>query len=145
MSNFLPTSGFKCIDPKEFELNKYTSNSLKGCVLEVYLNYPIELQELHNDYPLAPDKIEVKKEILSDYKLKIADLYNILIDNLKKLVRNLFLSKAWGSSWELKNLLETWIETKKKKKNASCIRIQLITMVKTIHWIQQSKKNICRK
>ena len=27
MSIFLPTSGFKWIDPKEFDLNKYTSNS----------------------------------------------------------------------------------------------------------------------
>ena len=39
MSKFLPTSGFKWIDPKEFDLNKYTSNSLKGCVLEVILNF----------------------------------------------------------------------------------------------------------
>ena len=37
--------------PKEFELNKYTSNSLKGCVLqEVDLKYPEELRELHNNY-----------------------------------------------------------------------------------------------
>ena len=27
MSKFLPTSGLKWIDPKEFDLNKYTSNS----------------------------------------------------------------------------------------------------------------------
>ena len=27
MSKFLPTNGFNWIDPKEFELNKYTSNS----------------------------------------------------------------------------------------------------------------------
>ena len=35
MSKFLPTSGFKWIDPKEFDLNKYTSNSSKGCVFKV--------------------------------------------------------------------------------------------------------------
>ena len=29
MSKFLPESGFKWIDPKEFDLNKYTSNSYK--------------------------------------------------------------------------------------------------------------------
>ena len=69
MSKFLPTSGFKWIDPKKFDLNKYTSNSLKGCVLEVDLEYP---KELMNDYPLAPDKIEIKRERLSDYQLKIA-------------------------------------------------------------------------
>ena len=49
ISEVLPTSGFECIDPKEFELNKYTSNSSKVCALETDLEYPKELQELHND------------------------------------------------------------------------------------------------
>ena len=43
MSKILPTTGFKWIDPKSFDLNKYTSNILKGCVLEVDLEYPNEL------------------------------------------------------------------------------------------------------
>ena len=36
MSKFLTTSGFKRIDPKEFDLNKYTSSSLD-------LEYPKDL------------------------------------------------------------------------------------------------------
>ena len=55
MSKFLPTSGFNWIDSKDFNLNKYTNNSSKGCVLEVDLKYPKELRELHNNYPLALD------------------------------------------------------------------------------------------
>ena len=40
MSRFRPTIGFKWIDPKKFDLNKYTStSSKKGCVLEVDLEY----------------------------------------------------------------------------------------------------------
>ena len=54
-----PTSGFKEIDPKEFELNKCTSNNSNGCVLEVDLKCPRELRELHNDCHLAPDKIKI--------------------------------------------------------------------------------------
>ena len=69
MSKFLPTSVFKWIDPKEFGLNEYTSNSSKGRVLEVDLEYSKELRELQNDYPLAADKIEIKREILSNYQL----------------------------------------------------------------------------
>ena len=57
MSKFLSTSGFKWINPKEFELNKYTRYSLKWCIVEADLEYPKELCELHNDYLLAPDKI----------------------------------------------------------------------------------------
>ena len=100
MSKFLPTSGFKWIDPKEFDLNKYTSNSSKGCVLEVDLEYPKELRELHNDYPLAPDKIEIKREMLSDYQLKMADLYNISICNIKKLVPNFFDKEKYMIHYE---------------------------------------------
>ena len=46
MSNFVPTSGFKWIAPKEFDFNKCISNSSKGCVFEVNHEYPKELQEL---------------------------------------------------------------------------------------------------
>ena len=56
MSKFVETGSFKWIDTKEFDLNKYTSNSSKGCVLEVDLEYAKklqELQELRNDYLLA--------------------------------------------------------------------------------------------
>ena len=88
--NFFQQVDSKWIDPKEFDLNKYTGNSSKGCVLEVDLEYPIELHELHNDYPLAPHKIEIKREMLSEYQLKIADLYNTPIGNIKKLVPNFF-------------------------------------------------------
>ena len=67
MSEFLPISRLKCIDPQEFDLNKYTSSISKGCVLEVDLEYPKELPELHNDYSSAPDKLEIKREMLPDY------------------------------------------------------------------------------
>ena len=67
ISKFLPISGLKRIDPKEFELSKYNSNSSKGCFLEANHEYSKELRELSNDYPLAPDKIEIKREMLSEY------------------------------------------------------------------------------
>ena len=90
MSKFIRERGFKWTDPTELDLNKYTSNSSKGCVLEVDLEYPKELRVLHDDYPLAPDKIEIKREMLSEYQLKIADLCNIPIGNVKILVHNFF-------------------------------------------------------
>ena len=65
MPKFLPTSGFKWIDLRVW-LDKYTSDSSKSFVLQVDLEVVKELQELQNDYPLAPDKIEIKREMLSD-------------------------------------------------------------------------------
>ena len=83
MSRFLPTDGFKWIDPKEFDWSKYISNSYEGYVSGVHLAYPNELHKIHNDFPLAPDKIEVKVKMLPSCQFKIADLYNNPIDNVK--------------------------------------------------------------
>ena len=69
MSKFFPTSGFKWIDRKEFDLIKHTSYSSKGNVLEIDLEYHIELHELRNGYPLASDKIKIKREMLPEYQL----------------------------------------------------------------------------
>ena len=71
MSKFLPTNGFKQIDPKECGLNKYARNSLKGCVLEVDLECPKELHKLRNYCFLAPDKIEIKRKMLSEYQQRL--------------------------------------------------------------------------
>ena len=59
--NFFQLADSKWLGPKEFDLNKYTSNVSKGCILEVHLEYPKQLRVLQNDYPLAPDKIEIKR------------------------------------------------------------------------------------
>ena len=83
MSKFLPISGFKWIDRKEIDLNNDTGNNSKRCFLEVTLEWQKELPQLHNDFPLTPDKIDLKWEMLSEYQLKIAELYNILISNIK--------------------------------------------------------------
>ena len=113
MSKFLLTTGFKWIDPKESYLNKHTSNSSKACVLEGDLKYPKELRELHIDCPLAPDEIETKRETLSDYQLKIADVYNIPISNIKKLVLNCFDKEKYMIHYgNLK--LETLLEVRSK-------------------------------
>ena len=49
----------------------------------INLQYPKELWELHNDCPVALDKIDIKRGMLSDYQLKIADHYNIPIGYLQ--------------------------------------------------------------
>ena len=68
ISKFLPTSVFKWIDSKEFDFNEYTNNSFKGCLFEDDLEYLKELRELHNDYPLTSDKMEIKREMPSEYQ-----------------------------------------------------------------------------
>ena len=60
-----------------------------GYFLEVDLEHPNELHELHNDYPLAPEKLAVSNNILSAYCKKIAHEYDIKVGNVKKLIPNL--------------------------------------------------------
>ena len=81
-------------------MNKYASNSSKGSVLEFDLEYPKELRELRNDYLLAPDKIEIEREMLSEYQLMIADLHNIPIGNVKKLVLTFFDKEKYVVHYE---------------------------------------------
>ena len=71
-------------------LKSLTLINILTIVLKVGLEYPQELCNLHNDYPLALDKIEIKKEMMPEFQLKITDLYNIPIGNIKKLLPNFF-------------------------------------------------------
>ena len=62
------------------------TNSSTGYKLEVDLEYSQELHDIHNDYPLAPQKINITKEWLSDDCLKIVSVHNITTGTAKKLV-----------------------------------------------------------
>ena len=76
---FLPVSGFKWIDSNEFDFNKYTSNSSKGCLIEVGLKYP---KELH----------KVQKE-------KCSSIINIPISDVKRLAPNFFDKEKYVLSY----------------------------------------------
>ena len=64
------------------------TDSSTGYVLEVDLEYPQKLHDIHNDYPLAPEKINIPKEWLSKYCLKIASVHNITTVTVKIFVQN---------------------------------------------------------
>ena len=57
--------------------------------LEVDLEYSDKLHELHNDYPLAPEKLAVFSDMLSKHCKKIVDTYDIKVGDIKKLIPNL--------------------------------------------------------
>ena len=59
LPKFRSIEKFKWIVPKECDSSKYSSNSLKGCGLEVDFQYPERSHELFDDYTLVPDKIEI--------------------------------------------------------------------------------------
>ena len=92
MSQYLPTGNFRWMTDKEInkiDLGKYKADGEKGLILEVDLEYPQELHNLHNDYPVAPEKIKVSNGMLSEYCKKIAEKYKILIGQVNKLIPTL--------------------------------------------------------
>ena len=90
MSEYLPYERFKWLENvDEFDVMSINEKSPIGYFLEVDLEYPDELHELHNDYPLAPEKLAVSSDMLLKYCKKIADKYEIKVGDVKKLIPNL--------------------------------------------------------
>ena len=92
MSQYFPYGTFKWLNQKEIReiyLNSFSVNSSIGYILEVDLEYPSELHDLHNDYPLAPEKLEISQNRMSKYCLSIANKYGIKIDGFNNIVLNL--------------------------------------------------------
>ena len=80
-----PYGGFKWLKGVDnFEVNSVSENSPIGYILEVDLEYPDELHVLHNNYPLAPEKLPISYDMLSDYCKKIAGEYETKVGDLKK-------------------------------------------------------------
>ena len=90
MSCYLPYGGFSWLkNVDNFDVNSISEKSPIGYILEVDLKYPDELHVLHNDYPLAPEKLAIPYDMLSDYCKKIADEYRIKVGDVMKLIPNL--------------------------------------------------------
>ena len=90
VSEYLPYGEFKWLENvHKLDVMSINEKSEIEYFLEVDLEYPDELHELHNDYPLAPEKLVVTNDMLSKYCKRIADEYVIEIGDVKKLIPNL--------------------------------------------------------
>ena len=92
----LPTGNFKWNSPKQNdELLKSLAgvakgrSPLEGMILEVDLEYPAELHDHHNDYPLAPQSLKIECDWQSDYCRAMRDKHNISTGSVPKLVTTL--------------------------------------------------------
>ena len=91
MSKPLPIRDFKWkrVMPTEEEILAKKENARNGWILEVDLEYPAELHEQHNSYPLAPEKKVVKKEKMSDYQKRVIEDLELKPPESKKLLLTL--------------------------------------------------------
>ena len=70
-------------------MNSISEDSPDGYVLEIDLEYSDKLHDVHNDYLLAPEKLEISNDILSNYCSKIIDKYGIKVGGVNNSVPNL--------------------------------------------------------
>ncbi|GBN22793.1 hypothetical protein AVEN_104505-1 [Araneus ventricosus] len=68
MSQPLPVNNFEWLSPEEISLHlifQTPDDATTGCILEVDMEYPSELHDLHNNYPLAPERMTIEPNMLS--------------------------------------------------------------------------------
>ena len=71
MSQPLPTGGFRWVEDCDGlvgTIKDQPAEGPEGFILEVDLEYPQELHDRHNAYPLAPERMVVQKEWMSVYQ-----------------------------------------------------------------------------
>ena len=80
MSQYLSTGKFKRLNADSFPIETFEGwlmsipkDSTKGYIFEVDMDYPKHLHDLHNCYPLAPEKMKILKEMLSKKFLEFKD------------------------------------------------------------------------
>ena len=129
MSQKLPVNGFKWVKQKKLSkfnedfIKNYDENSNKGYFLEVDIDYPKELFNLHKDLPFLPERKKVNKveklicgiEDKEKYVIHIRALKQALNHGLilKKVHRVIqFKQNAW-----LKTYIDMNIELRKKAEN----------------------------
>ena len=72
---------------KRLDVMKVSDESLKGYLLEVDLEYPTHLHDLHNDYPLAPEPKRVNNTPKLIPNLNDKSKYVLLYRNLKQCLK----------------------------------------------------------
>ena len=96
MGDYLPYGWFKWLKNVDiFDVNSVSKNNLEGYILKVDLEYPDELYVLHNDYPLAPEKLAIPSDMPSDYCKKVVEEHEIKVGDAKKFIPNLGNKTNW--------------------------------------------------
>src|SRR5664279_884144 len=89
MSQYLPVSDFKWVQPDITIILSNSDESDVGYIAEVDLEYPQQIHDQHNDYPLAPECMSVDEDWLSSYQCDLHVKLGCDFNGCNKLVPNL--------------------------------------------------------
>ena len=93
MSQSLPTRDFQWMSDEDIHALDVTSipeNGDDGYILSVDLQYPPDLHDQHNDYPLAPESLQIQPWMLSSYQKELLENMGTKHMSATKLVPNLY-------------------------------------------------------
>ena len=99
MSQCLPIDGFEW----EEDLSVFTSDFIKGLeregtqgfFIEATVNYPKELHNLHDEFPLCPEHREITEEDLSPFQQEQANKLGLRVTKSRKLIASLHNKKKY--------------------------------------------------
>ena len=109
MSQPMPTEAFQWVDYSE-RILQTPADADHGYILKVDLEYPASLHAEHNDYPLAPEKMAVTKDMMSSYQQKLVEDLELgaASFNCKKLVPNLMPKQRCRTQQKLTAIPVAW-------------------------------------
>ena len=101
MAQPLADKNFRWLDEKDsskIDWQAQTETQETGYFFECDLEYPQILHDSHNEYPLAPERLLLREEMISETQKKIVTCYNIPRTSLyqTKLVPNLMTKKKYA-------------------------------------------------
>ena len=79
MSYPMPQADFKFLTEEEWSGIRWAEqmeDQPTGYYLECDLEYPAELHDAHNDYPLAPERLNIEVEMLSETQIQLSRHYD---------------------------------------------------------------------
>ena len=91
----LPLSEFEIVDAELSTLLNTANDSEFGLVLEVDLAYPDAPHNMHKDFPVAPTKEQIDRNMLYEYQMGLLDQGGNRRVTSTKLVQTLFAKKSY--------------------------------------------------
>nr|DAC81386.1 TPA_asm: PolB [Parasteatoda house spider adintovirus] len=93
MMSHLPTKDFRWSENLELsadDILNMSDEQEEGMIIEVDLEYPTEIHDLHSDLPVAPEQLKVSSDMLSPYSQRVASELSVSDpSNVSKLIPNL--------------------------------------------------------
>ena len=98
MSQPLPTGDFKWEDPDNYNWRNCTA---RGCVIECGLEYPINAKFKTSKFPLAPEKLKIDENDLSEYQKRCLTVEDKKVGTVPKRILNLKDKKKYVIHYQL--------------------------------------------